>query len=311
VDGSSFSSEAKLRFVALYKDGRLTAEIVGQGEAPRGRPFKTNNLRTMKTFRTNPARLCAVYLAAGVLAFCSGTLYADPGNNPRVLPPNSTPRDLSYPEWHVVCLNWILSIPAEVNPLLQVDDEADLAGPAPHPLWFGTYDASVGQSGNVWILPGAYATVEREAVIPAGKTLCLPMLNKVVLGIPPIPAAQAFYSSYVKLVMDTAVITCEIDGVPVANIEQYRHQSPVVPLTLPENNMLGLPAGPLGYIVDDGYYLILAPLSVGTHTIRWQSTVDLIPLWNPQLGQTQPPPPYDQATQDVTYRITVVPSKMK
>jgi hypothetical protein len=263
----------------------------------------------MKTFKIQLGTLCAVCVAAGILTFYGGSIQAAMPGNPGIRPPNSTPGDLSYPEWHVVCLNWILAMPTNINPLLHVDDEADLATPAPHPLWVGDYDASMGQSGNVWILPGAYATVVREAIIPAGKTLCIPLLNKVVLGMPPIPAAHAFYSSYVKLVLDTAQISCEIDGVAVNNMEQYRHQSPVTPLFLSENNMLGAPAGPLGYIVDDGYYLILAPLSVGTHTIHWNSTMSVIPLWNPQTGQTQPPPPYEEATQDVTYHITVVPSK--
>ncbi len=264
--------------------------------------------------RANNPKTYILCLLTGVLAaFCGGPLWAGEGNadNPGILPPNSTPGDLSYPEWHVVCLNWVLSIPAEINPLLNVDDEADLASPAPHPLWVGTYDASVGQSGNVWILPGAYATVVRNATIPAGKTLCLPLLNQVVLGWPPIPAAEAFYRSYVKLVMDTATdrISCEIDGVPVQDLERYRHQSPAAPVILSEDNMLDLPPGQYGMIVDDGYYLILAPLSVGTHTIHWKSTTDLIPLWNPQQGETQPPPPYPQGYQEVTYHITVVPSK--
>ena len=260
--------------------------------------------------RVRTARFHAVCLAAGLLtAFYGGPLQAAPGsgNSSSILPPNSTPGDLSYPEWHLVCLDWILSIPASINPLLNVDDEADLANPSPHPLWVGPYDASVGQSGHVWILPGAYATVEREAIIPAGKMLVVPLLNQVVLGIPPIPQAIAFYQSYEKLVMDTAEITCEIDGVPVANIEQYRHQSLAAPVVLPESNMLGRPPGPFGMIVDDGYYLILAPLSVGIHTIHWTYAVDIIPLWNPQLGQTQPPPPYARNTQEITYHIIVVP----
>jgi hypothetical protein len=261
--------------------------------------------------QARPPKLCAVCLAAGLLIALTPSPLRAAGitSNPGVLPPNSTPGDLSYPEWHIACLNWVLSIPADINPLLQVDDEADLANPAPHPLWLGDYDASVGQSGHVWILPGAYATVVRDATIPAGKTLCLPLLNQVVLGFPPIPAAEAFYRSYVKLVLDTATISCEIDGVPVNDLGQYRHQSPAAPLILSEDNMLGLPPGPRGMIVDDGYYLILAPLSVGTHTIHWKSTVDIIPLWNPQWGETQPPPPYEERTQEVTYNITVVPSK--
>ena len=60
-------------------------------------------------------------------------------------------------------------------------------------------------------------------------------------------------------------------------------------------------------MVDDGYYLILAPLSVGTHTIHWTSSLTLVPYWNPW----DPPrePPFPQGSQEVTYHITVVPGK--
>jgi hypothetical protein len=103
------------------------------------------------------------------------------------------------------------------------------------------------------------------------------------------------------------VISCEIDGIAVQNLERYRDQSPAVPMVLPENNMVGLPPGQYGMMVDDGYYLVLAPLSVGTHTIHWISTMVLIPYWDP--WQDPPAPPYPQVGQEVTYHIAVVPGR--
>ncbi|MBZ5565858.1 MAG: hypothetical protein LAP13_25995, partial [Acidobacteriia bacterium] len=203
-------------------------------------------------------------------------------------------------------LNWIISIAAANNPLLNVDDVADLANPAPHPLWVGLCDASVGQSGNVWFLPGGYATVVREATIPAGKTLVVPLLNHMVWGWPPLPEAEAWMRFYVGLVLDTAEISCEIDGVPVRHIAQYRHQSPAAPVILSANNMLGMPPGDYGMMVDDGYYLILAPLSVGTHTIHWAASMTVIPYWNP--WDLPPVPPFPQSSPEISYHITVVPS---
>ncbi len=122
---------------------------------------------TMKT-RKLVSPILACLAAALLAAFGSVPLRAatGSGNNPGILPPGSTPGDLSYPDWHVVFLNWILSIPATTNPLLNVDDAADLAIPAPYPLWVGPFDASVGQSGNVWFLPGGYATVVRGISLP-------------------------------------------------------------------------------------------------------------------------------------------------
>ena len=261
--------------------------------------------------RTRQAKLCGVGLGAAILvAFCGGPLRAGPGtgNHPGILPPNSTPGDLSYPEWHVAWWNWSMSLPANINPNFQVDNEEDLTAPAPYPLWFGDYDASVGNSGNVWFLAEAYTTVVRDITIPSGKTLVFPLQNHMAWGWPPEPPeAQAWMRFYLDLVLTTADISCEIDGVPVTNLERYRAQSPAVPMVLHENNLAGLPPGEYGMMVDDGYYLILAPLSVGTHTIHWTSSLTLVPYWNP--WDPPPEPPFPQGSQEVTYHITVVPGK--
>jgi hypothetical protein len=257
------------------------------------------------------SQVCTICLLAGVLvALGGGPLLADEGvgNNPGVLPPGSTPFGMSYPQWHVACWNWAMSMPEATNSMLNVDDEEDLTNPAPHPLWVGPYDASAGQSGHVWFLAQAYALVEREATIPAGTPLCFPLLSHMVWGWPPVPAAEEWMRFYLGLVLDTGVVSCEIDGVPVQNLERYRHQSPAVPVVLGEDNLPGLPPGEYGMMVDDGYYLILAPLSVGSHAIHWTAAMEVIPYWNP--WDPTPEPPYPQGLMDVTYHITVVPSDM-
>lgn len=66
----------------------------------------------------------------------------------------------------------------------------------------------------------------------------------------------------------TAPMSCEIDGVAINNLQSYRAESPLFDFTLPENNVLGVAAGP-GQSVADGVYLMVAPLSVGQHTIRF------------------------------------------
>ena len=87
--------------------------------------------------RTRQAKLCGVGLGAAILvAFCGGPLRAGPGtgNHPGILPPDSTPGDLSYPQWHVAWWNWSMSLPKNINPNLQVDGEGDLTAPAPYPF---------------------------------------------------------------------------------------------------------------------------------------------------------------------------------
>ena len=63
--------------------------------------------------------------------------------------------------------------------------------------------------------------------------------------------------------------TCEIDGRPVKNLVRYREESAVFTTTLPDDNLIGLPAGDYEPCVDTGYYLMLAPLSPGRHTIHF------------------------------------------
>jgi hypothetical protein len=57
-------------------------------------------------------------------------------------------------------------------------------------------------------------------------------------------------------------------------------------------------------MVDEGYYLMLAPLFVGEHTIHWSATMGLIPLWMP--GEPVPDPPYPATAQDLTYNLPVL-----
>ncbi len=78
-------------------------------------------------------------------------------------------------------------------------------------------------------------------------------------------------------------------------------------MVLQENNLAGLPPGEYGMMVDDGYYLILAPLSAGAHTLHWAASMTLITYWNP--WDPAPVPPFPQTSQEVTYHITVVPSQ--
>jgi hypothetical protein len=43
---------------------------------------------------------------------------------------------------------------------------------------------------------------------------------------------------------------------------------------MPEHNILGAPEGTVSEAVDAGYYLMLAPLSVGEHVIEFGATFD-------------------------------------
>lgn len=65
-----------------------------------------------------------------------------------------------------------------------------------------------------------------------------------------------------------------IDGVSISNLHQYRAQSSIFDLNLPNNNVFGLTPGPTKSVAD-GFWIILHPLSAGKHDIHFSgSAVD-------------------------------------
>lgn len=196
------------------------------------------------------------------------TLQAD--QTSRVMPPDSKPYGAAYNEWGADWWDWALNIPAGTNPLLDATGE----------------NAAASQSGPVWFLAGNFGgTSVRSIAVPTGKALLIPVLNTVYIGFPcdernlpgcefdqALEAANDIPSllSFITPAMDGVTIACEIDGQPVRTLSAYRTQSSAIySLTLPEDNILGLPSGPYHPCVDTGYYVMLAPLSAGDHTIHF------------------------------------------
>jgi hypothetical protein len=233
--------------------------------------MNTNNGSVRKTIETT---LWSAALAAGLAAAVSSPALAGDGNaasgnrqNPGILPPQSSPHGHTYAEWAGAWWRWTYSFPAgeTTNPV------QDPTGALAH----------LGDQGSVWFLAGSFnQTLERTATIPPGKTLFVPIINGLWINLPdwgdaPWSDEQQDYAiGFLAPFVDNAFnLSCEIDGVPVANLTDYRTQTAENAeylITIPENG-LGLPAGTYGPSVDDGIYLMLAPLSPGTHTIHFTS----------------------------------------
>ncbi len=186
--------------------------------------------------------------------------------NPKVLPIGSSPYGMPYGEWSGAWWQWAYSIPADINPVSDPTGEF----------------AAVGQSGPVWFLAGTWSSssepVTRNVTLPAGKALFFPIINTIWVNTPefgddPWSDAQRDYARSViaPLIDDAYDLTCQIDGVEVLKVADYRCQTPdgaEYMVTFPENS-LWLPAGTYGPSVDDGIYLMVAPLSAGKHTIHF------------------------------------------
>jgi len=204
-------------------------------------------------------------LATAILSLGAATAWAGGGNegNPGILPPQSHPYGKSYAEWSAAHWQWTYSLPADHHPLTD------------------TADVSTGQSGPVWFLGGTFAPTtdlngnligiaDRHVTIPAGKALFFPILSaeqSLAEGATSEGDCRATANNFADHMIG---LSCTIDGRPMKNIAAYRTESPFFSFgPLPENNLLGLPEGTISQSVSDGYFVMLAPLNPGEHTIHF------------------------------------------
>jgi hypothetical protein len=100
-------------------------------------------------------------------------------------------------------------------------------------------------------------------------------------------------------------LDASVDGVPVRGLDprtgRYRGcAAPVAgcarpfSLTLPDANLFGIPAGTYAPAVADGFYLLLAPLRPGMHTLTFGGT-----------GFFSGAP----TAEDITYHLRVLPRR--
>ena len=187
--------------------------------------------------------------------------------NLRVLPLDSSPYGNTYGEWSARWWQWALSIPAVTNPVL---DETGA-------------NCAEGQSGPVWFLAGSFfgGTFERACTVPPDKALFFPIVNAAFGAAvfdceptqPGVPCNITVLRAAAAASMDPVTIAASIDGVPVRNVRDSRVQSPVFSVTLPEGNVVDVPSGTYAPMVSDGYWLMLAPLSAGAHTIHFKGII--------------------------------------
>ena len=171
------------------------------------------------------------------------------------------PTATRYSEWAARWWNWTLSMPDGENPAVSTDPS--LAGN--------------GQHGLVWFRAGTFDSDPKLRVVrvPAGKALFLPIINNVWLQFPTDPpidedcAERNYYClrALISPAVDAATADVTIDGVPLVDPARYRENSVVFEPTVPEGAILGSSLVVRMPCMDAGLYLMLAPLSMGKHTI--------------------------------------------
>ncbi len=223
--------------------------------------IKTTNEERRNRMKKSFRSLFVAAAAVALLATASPVQADGRHPNPGILPPDSAPYGKTYGEWAAAWWQWAMSIPADRNPLTDATGE-----------FFGE-----GQSGQVWFRGTFGSSGERTSTMPAGKALFMPVYNWIfgagvfdcdptVPGVPcDVPVLQAAAAANTE---KAEVMEVTIDGVPVRDIRSYRAVSPEpFSVTYPDNSVVGVPAGTYAPNVTDGYWLMLAPLPKGRHTI--------------------------------------------
>ncbi|HEY5909892.1 MAG TPA: hypothetical protein VJA21_04730 [Verrucomicrobiae bacterium] len=220
----------------------------------------------MKIHKYNRAGLLGA--ALGIASLAAG--FAAVADEQRgVFPLHSKPYGKSYGEWAVAQIQWTMSIPIATSPWAN-----DTTGEF----------AAIGQSGPVWFLGSSLGgSLTRTFTMPAGKAIFVPV-NLWVFGAvafdcePSVPGVvcdvPTLYAAAAEAADAAVVLAVSVDGRPIRNLRNYRAVSPgPFGVTVPADNISGVPAGTHFPQVADGYFVILEPLSVGRHTI-WVNVVN-------------------------------------
>lgn len=205
--------------------------------------------------------------------------------------PNQSAFGKKMSEWSAEWWQYVLSTPQNPNPLLDPT---------------GGY-CTIVQHGPVWFLEGAIrgaGDVTRTCSLPEGKALFFPLLNLVDINV----ATQPVWELRAEIAgcMDAAFnISLEVDGQAIPSKELLRSRVRSVPFEVvyPADGVPTTPPVPAAIYspaVDDGYYVMLRPLAVGTHTLHFTGA---------HHGCDYPPTNFhvDPFSLDVTYQLTVVP----
>ena len=203
----------------------------------------------------------------------SATATAAPSSHAAVMPVVSHPVGRSYGEWSAMWWQWAYSLPVNRHPL------------------FDTADCSEGQSGKVWFLGGAFqfdeapngdvvADKDRECTVPKGTFLFVPIINAEAATLEGNGTTEQELRSAAEEFQNAAQnMSMSIDGVPVADVNSFRVQSPLfIYGPLPDSNVLqffgfNAPAGAASLAAGDGVYVMVRPLQPGTHIIEFHGEV--------------------------------------
>ncbi len=182
-----------------------------------------------------------------------------------MLPPDALVGGKTQAEWSAAWWIWQWTTPTNQHPLF------DATG-----AWAGVNqpDAEVFFLAGVSTVSGTNA---RSVTVPEGKYLFLPVINAYCDNVdvfPPMTTEELLVCAAAQ-VNATTELHARLDGVVVTNLVAYRQISPVFSFVhdTAENFESWVAGHPVVGLVDpavaDGFWLMIEPLSPGTHVIKF------------------------------------------
>jgi hypothetical protein len=168
--------------------------------------------------------------------------------------PNEKPFELSYGEWSAEWWKWLLSSPIDTNPSTDKT---------------GQYCNMNQNNPNVWFIAGTSGGYEeRTCSIPEGMaTLVSPIEVICTFAEYPELKTEEDLRNCAKSDQDAVKdVKLTVDSIPIKDLQNYRVASSLFNVTLPENNILGVPQQTTEAI-SDGTFVMLKELPAGHHTI--------------------------------------------
>ncbi len=204
--------------------------------------------------------------------------------NPGVVPVNSNFHGKTYGDWSAEWWKWVLSIPADRNPLNDTT---------------GKFTTEA-QSGDVWFLTGSWiGTKELKINVPAGKAIFFPIINAECSKIEGNGNTQKELRAAAKALIDNVTVKEAIIDGRRLNLDNYRVASKLFYFRLPaENNILNVTVPPYSSpAVSDGYWIMLKPLSEGKHKIYIYGKAEHVP------------PDNSEFVTEMNYTLNVMPKR--
>ena len=187
---------------------------------------------------------------------------------PTVLPPHATVAGKTLGEWTAAWWQWAGAISTRKNPILDTTGQ----------------NADINQDGPVYFLAGSQGnTVQRNVTIPANKYVFIPVVNNiwVTLDTDPPHTLEELRELFTRPPIDDAQnVSAQIDGAAVSNVLSHREEDPSgFFVNWPRDNIFDYPPLPdqAGVCVNDGYWLMVAPMSAGNHDLHFTAQLPDFP----------------------------------